>query len=295
MSLVEGQQAERARTFAQRDFERFAQLSGDDNPIHVDPNFAARTRFERPVAHGMLLYSVLSGVLHDELLPPGSLQLEQELVFPAPTFADEAVKFSLQVTSIHEGQDIAEISMQIVRPDGEMSCQGRTLARLPGSGLVFLDPPDAAIHPIESAKEMRGLRLGQKASQARRFSVQDIDEYLSISQDTNALIADRDFARRSGFEDRLIPNGLLGGLISDLLGTELPGRGTNWLKQRFRFLAPAYPREQIMAQVEIVRLRPEKDLVNLRTRCLTSDGKLVCDGAALVLVKDLIGYSTDVE
>ena len=49
--------------FTQDDFNRFAALSGDDNPIHVDPEFSARTKFGRTVAHGMLLYGVISGAV----------------------------------------------------------------------------------------------------------------------------------------------------------------------------------------------------------------------------------------
>ena len=52
-----GQSAIAERVFSQSDFDRFAALSGDDNPIHVNPEFAARSRFGRPVCHGMLLYT----------------------------------------------------------------------------------------------------------------------------------------------------------------------------------------------------------------------------------------------
>jgi len=85
----------------------------------------------------------------------------------------------------------------------------------------------------------------------------------------------------------ILPGGLLGGMISDLLGTELPGWGTNWLKQRFDFLKPAYPNATITANVEILRLRPQKDLVNLRTTCVDPAGELVLDGEALVWISDL--------
>ncbi len=49
--------------FSQDDFDRFAALTGDDNPIHVDPEFSARTRFGKIVAHGMLLYGMICRVL----------------------------------------------------------------------------------------------------------------------------------------------------------------------------------------------------------------------------------------
>jgi acyl dehydratase len=54
-------QISEVKTFTQAEFDAFARLSGDDNPIHVDPEFSARTRFGRTVAHGMLLYGVNCG------------------------------------------------------------------------------------------------------------------------------------------------------------------------------------------------------------------------------------------
>jgi acyl dehydratase len=291
MMLIEGQLVEQIRTFTQRDFDRFAELSGDNNPIHVDPHFAARTQFGKTVAHGMFLYSVLCGVMLPALLPPGTIQIEQELVFPSPTYAAEAVKIILQVTSLQADQGLAEINTSFTRPNGELSCQGRTLVHLPGWGFTHTTPLAIKTSPGVDVSKLRNLELGQRARIKRCFSQADIDEYIAISQDNNPLILDGDFARGAGFKDRLLPYGLLGGIISHLLGTKLPGRGTNWLKQRFRYLSPAYPEEQIVANVEIVRLRPQKDLVNLRTECCHLDGKLICDGEALVLIKDSTDYS----
>ena len=65
-----GDRALITRTFTQRDYDRFAALSGDDNPIHVDPEFARTTRFGRTLCHGMLLYSTLCATM-TTVLPPG--------------------------------------------------------------------------------------------------------------------------------------------------------------------------------------------------------------------------------
>jgi len=76
--LQVGQVESVKRVFSQADFDRFAALSGDNNPIHVDPTFAARTKFGRTVAHGMFIYSVVCSVLgkgqghHSPLRPRGS-------------------------------------------------------------------------------------------------------------------------------------------------------------------------------------------------------------------------------
>jgi len=110
------------RALTQHDFDAFAALSGDDNPIHVDPEFSARTSFGRTVSHGMLLYTVLRGLT--EKLVPGARQLRQELMFPAPAYADEPIRFEARVESEHDG--VAEISVRATRvADETCVCEGK--------------------------------------------------------------------------------------------------------------------------------------------------------------------------
>lgn len=84
-----------------------------------------------------------------------------------------------------------------------------------------------------------------------------------------------------------VPEPLIGALFSYLLGVKLPGFGTNYLKQEMRFLEAAPFDLPLTARVEIIRLRPEKHLVDLATTCRAPDGRLICEGRALVLAKDV--------
>jgi acyl dehydratase len=273
----------------QEQFNRFADLSGDDNPIHVDPDFSARTRFGRTAAHGMFLYSLLTGL--SGRFQPGAVHLQAKLTFRAPTYAAEPVRFSLQ-----RGEDSTA---------GLLLAQVRVLSSSPEPGLegtlVLLPPPFTpeswqsaaadllapAAPPADSAAEYKSLRLGKRAGVARTFTFADLHEYTQLANDPNPLYTDPDYVRSLGLADAPVPGPLLGGLFSYLLGTRLPGRGTNWLKQRLDFLRPAYPGEALTARVEITRLRPEKDLVNLHTWCENESGQVVCTGEALVLAADL--------
>lgn len=111
----------RERTFTQEDFDRFAQLSGDDNPIHVDADFAAATRFGRPVAHGMLLASVLRGLIGE--LRPGARVQSLRLKFEAPTFANEQLRFVAATNSVRDTQ--AELALRCERiEDAVVTCTG---------------------------------------------------------------------------------------------------------------------------------------------------------------------------
>ncbi len=283
------------RTFSQRDFDRFAALSGDDNPIHVDPEFASRTRFGRTVCHGMLLYSTICRALTDAL-GPGFAQREQELMFVTPTYTGEEVAVRLEVTALQPENGLADISTIITRPDGSVACQGRTLVHLPpqppslrGKGESSSPPlagEGSGERSLAGERSLKWLALGQAAGITRTFSEADLQEYRDLSGDTNPAFSDAVYAQAHGWPAPQVPGGLLGGLFSFLLGTRLPGRGTNWLKQRLAFPAPCYAGHEVTARVEIVRLRPEKDLVNLRAVC-TAAGRVVCEGESLVLVKDL--------
>jgi len=109
------------KVFSQADFDDFARLSGDDNPIHTDPEFCAGTRFGRPVAHGLLLCSVLRGLI--ESLAPGHRLSEQSVMFPAPTYAEEPVNFTVAVSDA--GRDSIELELEARRQnDGVVTCQG---------------------------------------------------------------------------------------------------------------------------------------------------------------------------
>lgn len=108
------------RTFAQADFDLFARISGDDNPIHVDTAFAARSRFERPVAHGMLLYAVLHGLVARAGL--AGRPVEQTLVFPNPTFAGDPVRFEATCTGTAGHVTFNHVVTRL--SDGAVVCSG---------------------------------------------------------------------------------------------------------------------------------------------------------------------------
>jgi acyl dehydratase len=111
------------KIFTQAEFDAFARLSGDDNPIHVDPDFSARTRFGRTVAHGMLLYSVVCGAISRHF--PGAVQLSQELKFPAPTYAGEPMTILLQPAESDGNQ--VRLLTEMRNPEGTVTLTGETV------------------------------------------------------------------------------------------------------------------------------------------------------------------------
>lgn len=128
--LTVGQELVLRRTLSQADFDRFAALSGDDNPIHVDPAFAGQTRFGRTVSHGMLLYGLIRAAL--QACAPGAAQVEQELMFPNPTYAGEELSVCIRVAEVAPDERLARLETWISKAGGVLVCQGQTTLRLDG-------------------------------------------------------------------------------------------------------------------------------------------------------------------
>lgn len=274
------------RVLLQGDFDRFAKLSGDDNPIHCDPEFAAKSHFGATVAHGMLLYACICKALTEQV-GPGMVQLGQTLMFPNPTFAGDRLSVDLRIEAEAEGQLDIATEIQKVGADGTAIPTAIGRCRVAAADAAIPAVATAA-HPMELGDaELYGLRPGMSAVGTRTFAIADLEEYGDLSGDRNPLFRDDGAARTRGFRRRIVPWPLLAGMFSDLLGTRLPGRGTGWMKQELRYPSVAYPDEALTATVSITRLRADKELVNLATRIHAADGRLVCDGEALVLVRNL--------
>lgn len=283
-----GERASFRRVFTQSDFDRFARLTGDDNPIHCDPGFARRSHFGATVSHGMLLYSCISKAFAELIPGPGAVQVAQELMFPDPTYVGDEITVALEVVA-ENADGTLDLDTTVSKP-GEggvvVTAQGR--ARVRARGVPPANAPAGGEGEAPRGdSELYGLRPGMSASAERIFSPADLDEYGDLVGDRNPLFRDDAAARAAGFERRIVPGPLLAGMFSDLLGTRLPGRGTGWMKQKLRFHAPAYPGEELSARLEIVRLRADKELVNLRSTIAAAGGRAVCDGEALVLVRNL--------
>lgn len=117
------------------------------------------------------------------------------------------------------------------------------------------------------------LMVGQTAQIMRSYSKDDLAAYAALS----------------GVESfDHVPEPLIAALFSYLLGVELPGAGTNYLKQELSFKTEAPLAGPLVAKVEIIRLRPEKHLVDLWACCRGPDGTVICEGRSLVKAKDVV-------
>ena len=89
------------KTVTIEDIKRFAEVSGDFNPVHLDEEFAKKTIFKGRIAHGFLTASFISTIIATELPGPGSIYLKQSLKFLAPVYIDEKILVKVRIIEIN--------------------------------------------------------------------------------------------------------------------------------------------------------------------------------------------------
>ncbi|WP_317055815.1 MULTISPECIES: MaoC family dehydratase [Roseovarius] len=126
------------------------------------------------------------------------------------------------------------------------------------------------------------IEMGMVRSLQKVVTDEDIQMFAEVSTDFNPVHMDDDYARDTIFEGRIAHGMLTAGLISAVIGEQLPGHGTVYMGQTLKFLAPVRPGDMVLAEVEVIDIDYAKRRVQLATRCLV-DGKKVLVGEATVL------------
>ena len=119
LDFAVGERAWLSRTIRAEDIAATAALTGDDNPVHLDPAFAARTRFGGPIAHGVLTAGLISAVLGTRLPGPGSIYLSQTLLFLAPVRAGDTVTAEVEVTGWRPDKGILTLATRCYNQTGQ--------------------------------------------------------------------------------------------------------------------------------------------------------------------------------
>jgi 3-hydroxybutyryl-CoA dehydratase len=97
-----GQTAQTVHTVTEQDIQRFAEVSGDFNPVHMDAAYAETTPFKGRIAHGMLSAAFISAALGSKLPGPGAIYVSQTLQFKRPVRIGDEVTTTVEVTGIDE-------------------------------------------------------------------------------------------------------------------------------------------------------------------------------------------------
>lgn len=126
------------------------------------------------------------------------------------------------------------------------------------------------------------LEIGMVRSLRKVVTDRDIEMFAEVSTDKNPVHLDDDYAHDTIFGGRIAHGMLTAGLISAVIGEQLPGHGTVYLGQTLKFLAPVRPDDLVLAEVEVLEIDHAKRRVRMETRCIV-DGKKVLVGEATVL------------
>jgi acyl dehydratase len=130
MNLKVGDAATLSKTIRDEDVRAFAELTGDHNPVHLDDEYAAGTRFGRRVAHGMLAASLISAALANELPGRGTVYLSQQLQFTAPVFPGDTVTARVAVTKVREDKPVVTLDTVCTNQRGETVIRGEAVVLL---------------------------------------------------------------------------------------------------------------------------------------------------------------------
>lgn len=124
MDIAVGQKASRSLTLDESHVRTFAELTGDYNPLHFDPDFAAGTRFGALVVQGGLTTGLLHALVAMDLPGPGSVFLSQSWKFTAPVYIGDTITAQAEVVSVHPTKPVTQLRVQVTRQTGETVLEG---------------------------------------------------------------------------------------------------------------------------------------------------------------------------
>jgi acyl dehydratase len=124
---------------------------------------------------------------------------------------------------------------------------------------------------------------GDVAELSRHVDLERIGEFVDAVGDYNPIHSDPEFAAATSFQEPIAPGVFTAGLISAVIGTQLPGPGAIYLSQSLRFVRPVKPGDTITARVEVLEVIRDRNRVRLATACRNQRGEEVLAGEAWVM------------
>lgn len=111
-------------SYKQTDVNTFAEITGDNNPIHLNAEFAAKTPFKRPIVHGFYSASVFSMVFGTKFPGEGTIYMYQDMKFLAPVFVDEPYKAKFEVLEVNTEKHTGVIKCILENSSGKSVIEG---------------------------------------------------------------------------------------------------------------------------------------------------------------------------
>ena len=122
------------------------------------------------------------------------------------------------------------------------------------------------------------IQVGQKARRSKTVTGRDVDLYAEITGDRNPLHFDLAFAAGTRFGRLVAQGGITSGMLNALVAMDLPGPGTVFMSQTLKYLAPTYLGDTLTAEVEVLSVKPDKPVCQLKATVTNQDGTVVLEG-----------------
>jgi acyl dehydratase len=122
------------------------------------------------------------------------------------------------------------------------------------------------------------LEVGQRARRTQTVTAREVELYAQITGDRNPLHFDADFAARTRFGRLVAQGGIASGMLNALVAMDMPGPGTVFLSQTLTYKAPTYLGDTLTAEVEVLALKPDKPVCQLKAIVTNQDGTVVLEG-----------------
>ncbi len=127
------------------------------------------------------------------------------------------------------------------------------------------------------------IKIGDDASLSRTVTEAHIVNYAGVTGDFNPVHLDAEYAAKSMFGERIAHGMLMAGLISAVLGTQLPGPNSIYLSQDLKFKAPVKIGDTVTVVVTVTEKREDKPIMKLQTTVTNQRGEVVVDGTAVAM------------
>ncbi|EXJ09905.1 MULTISPECIES: MaoC family dehydratase [Nitrincola] len=111
--LEVGMSASYAKTISESDVYLFAGISGDNNPVHINEEYAKTTFFKKRIVHGMFSAALISTVAGTRLPGPGAIYVDQQIKFRAPVYIGDTAKATLTITEIDERRKRVKMNCEV--------------------------------------------------------------------------------------------------------------------------------------------------------------------------------------
>lgn len=144
--LTIGQTASYSKRIEERDVQLFAAVSGDVNPVHLDPEYAASTQFKTRIAHGMLSGAVISAAIAMELPGPGTIYLGQSLRFRAPVELGDTITVKLEVVDKNDKRGFVTLDCKVFNQNEKLVVSGTAEVMAPKEKLRLERPTLPHVH-----------------------------------------------------------------------------------------------------------------------------------------------------